>query len=58
MVVIGDGLTPKGGIDTARATEESATAAGLTLAGRASVERPDHARSTVRWEHAFAFRKA
>ncbi|MEZ4319531.1 MAG: hypothetical protein R3F61_18590 [Myxococcota bacterium] len=57
VVVIGDGLTPKGGIDTARATEESAEAAGLTRVGRASVERPDHARDTVRWEHAFAFRK-
>jgi len=57
IVVIGDGLTPRGGVDTAGATEGSAVAAGLTMVGRASVERPDHARSTVRWEHAFAFRK-
>ena len=57
VVVIGDGLTPTGGIDTAEATVQAAEAAGLTLRGRSSVERPDHARNTVRWEHAFAFQK-
>ncbi|MCB9679542.1 MAG: hypothetical protein H6737_30835 [Alphaproteobacteria bacterium] len=57
VVVIGDGLTPQGGVDTAKATEDAAREAGLAVIGRASVERPDHARNTVRWEHAFAFRK-
>lgn len=55
VVVIGDGLTPSGAVDTAKATEEAAVQAGLKLVARASVERPDFARETVRWEHAFAF---
>lgn len=55
VVVIGDGLTPTGAVDTARATEEAALACGMRLVARASVERPDFARDTVRWEHAFTF---
>lgn len=57
VIVIGDGLSKDGVVDTARPTEEVASGLGLVLEGRASVERPDHARRTVRWEHAFAFRK-
>ena len=57
VVVIGDGLTPQGSIDAAKVTEEVAEANNLTLLGRSSVERPEHARKTTRWEHAFAFQK-
>ena len=57
VIVIGDGLTPRGTVDTARATEEVAKRLGFEVLGRASVERPDHARNTIRWEHAFAFRR-
>ena len=58
VVVIGDGLTPAGPIDTSAPTEEAAKAAKLAPVARASVERADHARGTTRWEHAFVFRKA
>ncbi len=57
VVVIGDGLTPGGEIDTSAPTEAAAKAAGLVSVARASVERVDHARGTTRWEHAFAFRR-
>lgn len=58
VVVIGDGLTPSGTIDTSAPTEDAATAAGLVSIARASIERTDHARETVRWEHCFVFRKS
>ena len=57
VVVIGDGLTPSGPIDTSAPTEAAAKAAGLASAARSSVGRPDHARSTTRWEHCFIFHK-
>jgi hypothetical protein len=57
VVVIGDGLTPTGSIDSSEATSEAANAAGLTSVARASLERPDHARGSSRWEHVFAYRK-
>jgi DNA modification methylase len=57
VIVIGDGLAPKGPIDSARPTEQIASKLGLVLEGRASIERPDHARGTSRWEHALAFRR-
>ncbi len=57
VIVIGDGFTPAGPIDSSEPTELGARAAGLTSVARASVERPDHARGTVRWEHAFAYQK-
>jgi SAM-dependent methyltransferase len=57
VVVIGDGLTPAGAIDTRVPTEEAAAASGLRLRARASVQRADHARNTTRWEHAFVFQK-
>ena len=56
-VVIGDGITPRGMVDTSEPTEAAAKAAGLNLVARASVERLDHARDTSRWEHAFVFQK-
>jgi DNA modification methylase len=57
VVVIGDGLTPNGVVDTSKISEASAQQAGLESVARASVARPDHARQTLRWEHAFAFRR-
>lgn len=57
VVVIGDGLTPAGEVDTSEPTEAAATSAGLRPVARASLARPDHARGTARWEHVFAFRK-
>jgi len=56
-VVIGDGLTPSGAIDTRQPTIGAASKAGLQLVAQASVERADHARRATRWEHAFLFRK-
>ena len=57
VIVIGDGLTPGGVVDTSDATEAAAREAGLRGVARASLERPDHARGTSRWEHVFCFRK-
>jgi len=57
VVVIGDGLTPSGAIDTSEPTEQAAHQAGLVSVARASVEREDHARRATRWEHCFVFRK-
>ena len=56
-IVIGDGLTPGGTIDSRGATEEAARDAGLTSVASASLARPDHARGEVRWEHVFLFEK-
>ncbi len=57
VVVIGDGLTPAGHIDTSSPTSEAAAAAGLKSAARASVAREDHGRGTTRWEHVLAYQK-
>jgi hypothetical protein len=57
VVVIGDGLTPAGAIDTSDPTEKAGIAAGLVSVARASVERADPGRDTARWEHIFVFRK-
>ena len=56
-IVIGDGLTPGGAIDTRSATEDAAREAGLHSVASASLARPDHARGEVRWEHVFLFEK-
>lgn len=56
-IVIGDGLTPSGTVDTSEPTEDAARAAGLTSLARASVGRPDHARDSMRWEHIFLYEK-
>jgi hypothetical protein len=55
VIVIGDGLTPTGPIDSAAITDEAARDAGFEPFSRASVERPDFARDTMRWEHALAY---
>lgn len=57
VIVIGDGIAPGGLIDTSEPSEAAAKNAGLVSVARASVERPDHARDTMRWEHVFAFKK-
>jgi len=57
VVVVGDGLTPAGPVDTVAASRDGARAAGLETLARASLLRPDHARDSSRWEHVFAFRK-
>lgn len=57
VIVVGDGLTPAGPVDTVAASRDAALAAGLTPVARASLLRPDHARDSARWEHVFAFRK-
>ncbi len=57
VVVIGDGLTPTGVVDTSEPTEDAGRAAGLLSVARASIERMDHARGTSRWEHVFCFRR-
>lgn len=57
VIVIGDGFSPAGEIDTSAPTEEAARQAGLVSVARASLERPDFAREAARWEHVFAFRK-
>lgn len=57
VVVIGDGLTPTGTIDSSEPSEAAAKAAGLRSVARASVERVDHARETVRWEHVLCWQR-
>ncbi len=57
VVVIGDGLTPTGTIDTSEVTEDAARAAGMRVVARASIDRADHARERTRAEHAFCFQK-
>jgi len=57
VVVIGDGITPAGTIDTSEPTGQAAKKAGLTSVARTSVERVDHARNTSRWEHIMAYQK-
>ncbi|MBF8300333.1 MAG: hypothetical protein HW394_703 [Acidobacteria bacterium] len=44
-------------IDTSEPTDAAASAAGLCSIARASLDRPDAARETTRWEHVFAFKK-
>lgn len=57
VVVVGDGLTPTGAVDTVGASLEGARSAGLEPVARASLLRPDHARDSSRWEHVFAWRR-
>jgi hypothetical protein len=57
VVLVGDGLTPSGAVDTSEPTESAARKAGLAPIARASTARADHARETVRWEHGFVFRR-
>lgn len=57
VVVVGDGLTPTGPVDTVQASKVGAREAGLEPVARASLLRPDHARDSSRWEHVFAWRR-
>jgi hypothetical protein len=57
IVIVGDGLTPTGPVDTLGSSSNGAKEAGLELVARASLLRPDHARDDARWEHALCWRK-
>lgn len=57
VVVVGDGLTPAGPVDTLGGSVSAAKAAGLDKLARASLLRPDHARESARWEHVLVWRK-
>lgn len=58
VVVVGDGLTREGAIDTFKPTTEAIRAAGGSLVSAISLARPDHARRTARWEHLVVGRAA
>jgi hypothetical protein len=51
VVVVGDGLVGDRMVDTLGPTVESMKAAGLSVVARASADRPDHARESIRIEH-------
>ncbi len=57
VVVIGDGLTPRGPVDSAAPTRDAAVEAGLEPVAAAHLGRADHARQAQRWEHVLAFRR-
>ena len=50
-VVVGDGLVAGKPVDTLGPTVDAMELAGLEVVARASADRPDHARQTVRTEH-------
>ncbi|MBO87583.1 MAG: hypothetical protein CL927_19715 [Deltaproteobacteria bacterium] len=50
-ITIGDGLVGGRPVDTLGPTVGALESAGLTIAARASADRPDHARATTRTEH-------
>lgn len=50
-IMVGDGLVGGRAVDTLGPTIEALESAGLDIAARASADRPDHARDTVRTEH-------
>jgi hypothetical protein len=56
-IVVGDGLVGDKPVDTLSPTIEAMRAAGLEIEARASADRPDHARQTVRTEHIVLGRK-
>jgi hypothetical protein len=58
IMMVGDGLVGDRNIDALSPTVEALRAAGLEVVGRASADRPDHARERVRTEHLIAARKA
>jgi hypothetical protein len=51
VIVVGDGLVGNRMVDALGPTVESMRAAGLKVVARASTDRPDHARETIRIEH-------
>ena len=50
-IVVGDGLVGDKPVDTLSPTADAMHAAGLQIEARASADRPDHARETIRTEH-------
>ena len=51
MIVVGDGLVGNRMVDALGPTVESMRGSGLQVVARASADRPDHARETIRIEH-------
>ncbi|MEC9388642.1 MAG: hypothetical protein VX944_01085 [Myxococcota bacterium] len=51
VIVVGDGLVGDRMVDALGPTVESMNRAGLTVVARASADRPDHARQSIRIEH-------
>ena len=51
VIVVGDGLVGDRMVDALGPTVESMKAAGLSVVARASADRPDHARQSIRIEH-------
>ena len=51
VIVVGDGLVGNRMVDALGPTVESIRASGLHVVARASADRPDHARETIRIEH-------
>ena len=56
-IVVGDGLVGDRPVDTLSPTIEAMREAGLEIEARASADRPDHARETIRTEHIVVGRK-
>jgi hypothetical protein len=50
-IVVGDGLVGDRPVDTLSPTVEALLVAGARVLGRASADRPDHAREVLRTEH-------
>ena len=51
LVVVGDGIVGGKLVDALFPTVEAMKNAGMKIVARASADRPDHARSTIRIEH-------
>ena len=51
VIVVGDGLVGNRMVDALGPTVESIRGSGLQVVARASADRPDHARETIRIEH-------
>ncbi len=51
VIVVGDGLVGNRMVDALGPTVEAMRASGLKVVARASADRPDHARETIRIEH-------
>ena len=51
LIVVGDGIVGGKLVDALFPTVEAMKKSGLEIVARASADRPDHARSTIRIEH-------
>ncbi len=56
-IVVGDGLVGDRLVDALQPTTDAMEAAGVDVVARASADRPDHARDTIRIEHLVLGRK-